>query len=256
GIVEPWVGTVTRLSWLMSAVMARGRSNGGVAQHGAGRHQPGLEVTPQRHHQLARQRHDGDAADATLLIAHPRPEPAREVAVGLMREPQPADLDGCGPGASVARLTDPLLAPARSAVVRRTRQSEIAAELPSIVEVAVEHLVDQLLRAGHAETFEPGEMHDLGLVGAGHRRAQLGPACRLYLPQLLVDQAQPLVLARDLLHELRRQRPAVARAQTVETVDEPRLQRHGIANALAVQQRFDPRDMRRALLAQPRPLAV
>src|SRR5712691_9178311 len=48
----PWMTTVTRLSWVTSAIIACGRSEGRV-QHGAGGHHAGFEIAPQRHHELA-----------------------------------------------------------------------------------------------------------------------------------------------------------------------------------------------------------
>ena len=83
GCLGPWVTTVTRLSWFTSAIIARGRSEAWT-QHGAGRHHAGLEITPERHHQLAGQRHDGNAAQPSLHVADTVTEPAAEVAAGLV----------------------------------------------------------------------------------------------------------------------------------------------------------------------------
>src|ERR1700731_1246535 len=74
GWLGPWMRTVTRLSFVMSAIIGRGRLQAGT-QHGAGRHYAGLEISPQRHHQLARHRHDGNASYATLDVAYPLVEP-------------------------------------------------------------------------------------------------------------------------------------------------------------------------------------
>src|SRR5260370_39205236 len=52
GRLGPWMRTVTRLSFVMSAIIGRGRSQAG-AQHGAGGYHAGLEISPQCHHQLA-----------------------------------------------------------------------------------------------------------------------------------------------------------------------------------------------------------
>src|ERR1700688_3381550 len=65
GWLGPWMRTVTRLSFVMSAIIGRGRSQA-WAQHGADRHHTGLEISPQRHPQLARHRHDGHRSYATL----------------------------------------------------------------------------------------------------------------------------------------------------------------------------------------------
>src|SRR5436190_8811706 len=68
---DPSPGSVTRLSWVTSAVMARRRSLKARAHHGADRHQAGLQIAPERHHQLAGERHDRDLADAALVVADP-----------------------------------------------------------------------------------------------------------------------------------------------------------------------------------------
>ena len=86
GWLLPWMTTVTRLSWLRSVVIARDRSQARV-QHGAGGNDAGGQIAPQRDHQLARQRDNGDPADASLEVAHAVAEPARQCAVGLMNYP-------------------------------------------------------------------------------------------------------------------------------------------------------------------------
>lgn len=78
--------TVTRLSWLTSAIIARGRSQSWT-QHGAGGDDTGGEIAPQCHHQLARQGDDGNAPDASFDVAHPLAEPARQRAVRLVHSP-------------------------------------------------------------------------------------------------------------------------------------------------------------------------
>jgi hypothetical protein len=77
----------------MSAIIGRGRLQAG-AQHGAGGYHAGLEISPQCHHQLAGYRHDGDASNATLDVAHPLVEPKGQIVVGLMSNPQPGEFDG------------------------------------------------------------------------------------------------------------------------------------------------------------------
>ena len=106
GWLGPWMRTVTRLSFVMLPLMGRGRSQAGV-QHGAGGHHAGFEISPQRHHQLACHRHDGDASYATLDVADPLVEPAGQFAVGLMFDPQPGEFDGEFAGAVVAGLAMP-----------------------------------------------------------------------------------------------------------------------------------------------------
>jgi hypothetical protein len=52
-----------------------------------------LEEAPQRHHQLARQGKDGNASDATLLIADALLASAAQRTARLVASPQPGQLD-------------------------------------------------------------------------------------------------------------------------------------------------------------------
>src|SRR6266850_17292 len=151
-----------------------GRRSAGRVQHRADRHYTGVEITPQRHHELARHRDDGDPPDAPLDVAHPLAEPAAEFAVGLMTEPQPGDLDRRLASAAVAGFADALFAHAVAAVVGRSGQPDIAADLAAVVEVAIEYFVDQSLPADRADTLEGCQLHDLGLRRAGLRGAPFG----------------------------------------------------------------------------------
>src|SRR3977135_2500928 len=167
--------SVTRLSWVTSAAIARGRSQAGV-QHGAGGHHAGLEISPQRHHQLACHRHDGDAPYATFDVADPLAEPAGQIAAGLMSEPQPGEFNGEFAGAMVAGFADALVALAVPAVVGHPDQSEIAADLAAAVEAAIERFIDQPLPADRADALELSEAHGLGFRRARRRGALRGPA--------------------------------------------------------------------------------
>lgn len=84
---DPSPGSVTRLSWVTSAVIGAPRSLEAWAHRRAGWHEAGFQIAPQRHHQLARQRYDGDLADAALEVANPLAEPAAQLAVGLVPQP-------------------------------------------------------------------------------------------------------------------------------------------------------------------------
>src|SRR6202045_2412049 len=238
GWLGPWMRTVTRLSFVMLTLMGRGGSKAGV-QHGARGHHAGFEISPQRHHQLARQRHDGDASYATLDVADPLVEPAGQIAAGLMSDPQPGEVDGEFAGAMVAGFADALVALAVPAVVGHPDQAEIAADLAAIVEAAIEHFIDQPLPADRADALELSEAHGLFFRRSRRRGALRGPAVRFKHGQLLVHQAQPFVLAHDLLLEPLRQRPPVAGAHVGERVEEAWLERHGVADALRVQQPLD-----------------
>ena len=155
----------------------------------------------------------------------------------------------------VAGLADALLSPAGAAVVGRVGQSEATADLTTVLEVAVEDLVDQQLGDLRANSLELGKLDGLRLYRVLGRRAMRGCVRRLERFDLLVHQDQPLMLAMDLVLQLRRQNAPIAGTHLVETRQEARLQGHGIADALAMQQPFDPVAVRGALLQQPLALA-
>src|SRR6266481_436249 len=102
-----------------------------------------------------------------------------------MAEPQPGDLDRHRASAAVAGFADALFAHAVAAVVGRSSQPDIAADLAAVVEVAIEHFMDQSLPADGADTFEHRQLHDLGLRRAGHCRAPFGFALRFEQRQCL-----------------------------------------------------------------------
>src|SRR5215216_7115786 len=168
---DPSPDSVTRPSGVTSAVIGAPPFSEARTHHGAGWHQTRLQIAPERHHQFAGKRHDGDLADAALDVADPLAEPAAELAVGLMREPQPSELERGGSSAVVAGLADALLAPAAATVVGRVGQPEAAADLTSVVEVAVEYLVGQNLRNQRPDPPELGELNGLRLNRGGRRRA-------------------------------------------------------------------------------------
>jgi hypothetical protein len=55
-----------------------------------------FKITPERHEQLACQRHDGDRADAAFRGTDTRPEPDAQIAVGLIAQPQSGEFDPGG----------------------------------------------------------------------------------------------------------------------------------------------------------------
>src|SRR5208283_813653 len=67
----------------------------------------------------------------------------------------------------------------------------------------------------------------------------LGLAVGLDRRDLLVDENEPLVLARDLRRKPRRQRPPVAGARVLELPQEVARERLGVADPLRVQERLD-----------------
>src|SRR5438045_9403208 len=56
-------------------------------EHRSTRHKSGCEIAPERDHQLARQRHDGDALDALAGVERAPPVLLGECTVWLMPQP-------------------------------------------------------------------------------------------------------------------------------------------------------------------------
>src|SRR5512132_2201890 len=63
-------------------------------QHGSLRNQAVVQIAPQRDDQLARQRRQGNSANAPFHVTDAGREPARQRTGRLMSEPQPGGLDG------------------------------------------------------------------------------------------------------------------------------------------------------------------
>src|SRR6185295_13155114 len=124
-------------------------------QRGTGRNEAGGEVAPQRHHQFARQRNDGDAPGALAGVGDTGVEPAAEFAFRLMPQPQPGQLDRLKAGARIAGLADALLAIDAAAAPWTWRQSAIGGDLAPVVEVLAEQLAGQRGGEGRAERLEP-----------------------------------------------------------------------------------------------------
>src|SRR6516165_8511006 len=238
GSFIPWVTPVTRLSWFTSAVIARGRLQA-RAHDSAGGDETSREVAPQRHHQLARERHDRDPARSSLEVAHPLVEPAGQFTFGLMLDPEPGKLDGDRASAGIAGFADPLVALGYAAVVRRSGQSEIAPDLPTIVERAIERLIDQLLSADHRDTLQVSKHYGLGLRRTRFSGAQLGTARGLNIIDLPDHHRKPFVFAHDLRLKAFGQRTTIAGAQLIEARDKSSPKRHCITDTLGMKQPLD-----------------
>src|SRR5712671_225792 len=196
--------------------LAHRRSLKAWAHRSAGWYEAGFQIAPQRHHQLAGQRHDGDLADPPLDLADPLAEPAAQIAIRLMPQPQPGKLDRGRSRAVVARLADTLLPPAGAAVVGRVGQSDAATDLTSVLEVTIEHLVGQNLGDLRTDGLELGKLNGLRLHRAFCRRTMRSCVLRFECLDLLVHQQQPLMLAADLFSQPRRQGAPVTGMQPLE----------------------------------------
>src|SRR6516164_6791500 len=154
GVSQPCPATVTHPPWNWQVLLAF-KFGGGSArvadagvgsarlEHGAGWHQAGFEIAPQRHQELACERHDGDTPHAPLAIADALAEGDAQGAVGLIAQPHPRQFDHGRTGFGIAGLADALVAVGRPATEWTRRQSDIAADLAAVVERSIEHLADQ-----------------------------------------------------------------------------------------------------------------
>src|SRR5882672_3001985 len=168
-------------------------------EQGSFRDQAGCEVAPERHHQFARQRHDGDALVALAgIVVGAAAEPSGERTLRLVPQPQPGKFDGGTAGARVACLADTLVAVDPAALPWAGRQPEIACDRTPIAEVLVEHLAGQRRRERRAEAFEP-EQEFAALRHLRRRRRRIRLSRRLCKPlELFAYQHQPRVLVLDL----------------------------------------------------------
>ena len=116
-------------------------------------------------------------------------EPAAQLALGLVAQPQPGELDRQRAGAPVARFADALIAMAVPTVVGGIGQPDKTADLAAIVERAVKHLVHQLAPADHADAPEIDQMIDLLLDRPTRWRSHFGSALGLERDEVLLHQA-------------------------------------------------------------------
>src|SRR5216683_2666888 len=101
----PWIHVL--LLWVRSFRLWRDTLG---LQDGAGRHQSGFEIAPQRHQKFARHGDDGDPPRAAFEVPDTLVEPNSQGAAWLMASPHPSQLDHHGPGFGIAGLADPLVA--------------------------------------------------------------------------------------------------------------------------------------------------
>src|SRR3981081_815859 len=200
--------------------------------HRAHWHEAGFQSAPERPHQLAGQRHDGDLADPPLDVADALDEPAAQLATRLIPQPPPGQLD-CG---FRARWLPALLMPCCCRLSPLSYgvsvQSEAAADLTPVLEVAIEHLVVENLGGLRPDGLELDQQSGLGLNRAFRRLTIRCAVLRFDRLDLLVRHQQPLMLAPDLVSQTRRYGTPVAGAHLIEIRQEVRHQWLGIADPL------------------------
>jgi len=135
-------------------------------EHDASRGQTGLKIAPQRHQELAGERHDGDAAHPPFLLADALTEPDAEGTAGLVAQPQPGPFNHRRTDQATARLADALVARDRPAGPWTRRDAGKAGELAAIGERPIEHLADQPGGKLRPDRAQLGQGLDLVGVGA------------------------------------------------------------------------------------------
>src|SRR5262249_18714551 len=255
GVLQPGATTVTRPS--------RYASRGWPIRLGrfeprALRQQPGRQIAPQRHHQLARQGDDEDALQpAALGSGQAGVEPAAERAVRLMPQPQPGELDRHAARPPVAGLGDALLVVRTAAAERARRQPDIARHFPPVGERPVIDLAHQRARDLDVDAPEPLQLlHLAGRVILSRRGGESRGALLLHGRDLPVDELEAGKLAHDLLAQLRRQSWAVGAAQRRQLRPPIAAPRAVAVDTLRRQQSLDAVAVRRALAQQSTALAT
>src|SRR3979490_971120 len=134
-------------------------------------------------------------------------------------------------------------------------QSEAAADLTPVLEVAIEHLVGENLGGLRPDGLELDQQSGLGRNRAFRRLTICCAVLRFDRLDLLVRHQQPLMLAPDLVSQTRRYGTPVAGAHLIEIRQEVRHQWLGIADPLPMQKPLDPIGVPGALREQPLALA-
>src|SRR5258708_35381284 len=83
------------------------------------------------------------ATDAALHDTDTGPEPDAQIAVGLIAQPQPSELDPGGSPLAGASLADPSLVRHAPALERARRDANITRQLAAIVEASLQYLAAQ-----------------------------------------------------------------------------------------------------------------
>src|SRR5262245_23799006 len=137
-LVRPWLGTVTLHP-------ARTPQRPSVRQPPLLclecrilRNQAQRQEAPQRDHQPASQRDDGDPSDAPALLSDTIVEPAAERTLGLVLQPKPRQLDCHVAYPPIASLADPLVMFDPATAPRAGRQPGIGPDLAPVDKVLPE----------------------------------------------------------------------------------------------------------------------
>ena len=141
----------------------------GGLQHHPARHLAGVHIAPQRDQKLARQRHDHDLAGILAAVGGAGAIPLGQVAVLLVQQPAPRQLQHGAAHPRIAGLGQALFAPLGAAFIRRAGQSRIARHRAVIAQVPRQHLVHEPVRGLDPDARHLGQ-HQQHRMGARLRR--------------------------------------------------------------------------------------
>ena len=133
-------------------------------QGSPGRHQAGLDVSPQCDQEFACQRYNHDPPYTSPLLADTLGKPFRKCALRLVTKPEPCRLNEGRSSSRVTRFADTLLSAESTAHMRAWRQADIGSQVSAARKPPVEHFVGKNSRCFRTDCDQmPQRLHALGL---------------------------------------------------------------------------------------------
>src|SRR6516164_9566690 len=122
-----------------------------------------LDVAPKRNQQFASHRDDGDASGAPGHGPNPLTKPLSHLASRLVAKPEPRKLDHRCSGTWISGSTNATIPVDIAALVRHWSDTDVAGELATIAERAVENLACKDGRKVAADTLDTAKSNDLAV---------------------------------------------------------------------------------------------
>ena len=180
---------------------------------------------PQGNQQLSRQRDDHRLADARSSVLRSLPEPASQLAIRLVHQEPPGELDHSVSNARIDCSGQSFLAAFRATFIRRSRQATIVRQCPPICYVAIEELARQHIRRikteppNHRKLLNHEIMLSMMLTALVLRKLLL--SLLFDLVNLRSDERQSIHGALNFGKGVRRNWPAFRREKPFELFESP-----------------------------------
>jgi hypothetical protein len=179
----------------------------------AGRHQPGFQIAPQSHNQLAGQGNHHDPPDPPLDRADPLLDPLGQGAVWRVANPHPGHFQGRRSSPRIAGLADPLIVIDPTTLRRAWGQPDRTGDRTTVSEVSIENFPIQHARQRGTNPCQLLQETNLPL-GLGLRsRLEAGIALCLNGFNHVQDQVKALAFPPPFRTQVRRARGSIATAQ-------------------------------------------